>query len=235
MSSDEIEELKALGISRLATAVAPREDESQLRRSPFDDGITEEAPTPPDRAMVDGGEWQPGGTAAADAPPAPPSSDAAADAPAPETKAEPPALQDPQSHVAPPAPPREISAEEQARGAKAIGVAVAMVVTSSIEAAKRLAIHQRLPPPLVPLVLSCDEGRSAAIASVVTAAFASVVTKYAGGVVRYTDEAIVVAAVVACAAAQAAARKLPPQTDAERAQLAEVAAAIAAAEAAARR
>ena len=205
----------------------------ELEQEELAAGVTVEAPTRPDDEVVEGGLWNPSGAPveAAAAPPV----EAAPSSPAPlPSDGAPPALDAERSPGEEQKPAREVTPEEQARGAAAIGTAVAICVSQSVAAAKRLAIHQRLPAPLVPLIASCDERRTAAIASVVAAATASVLNKYVGGAVRYTDEAIVVVALAGCVAVNVAAAKLPKATPEELAQQRELEAMVAAAEAEAR-
>lgn len=230
-TKEEEEELAAMGGER-----APAQERPAA-------GVTVVSPTAADRSLVDGGDWDPSGASVGETPDsAQSSSEESSELPSAEASTDssseqglPPALSEDQiSPTSPSSPPSEVTPEEKERGAQMIGVAVGLVVSSSIESAKRLAMHNKLPAALAPLVMSCGPARAAAISAVVTAAVTNCMVKYAGGAIRYTDEVIVVAALAGCAAVQVAASKLPAETDAERAQRAHVEAEVVRAEAEAR-
>lgn len=231
-------------LSRLRKKVksgkASREDRAVLRQLESDappsvassasasSAVEEMVADPPPPLESAAGGWYPaGGPAPSDAlpPPQPPPQPP----PVEEEKkelGEPPALPDAPVKEA----VREVSPEEAERSVAVIGMMVAMGVAQTVESAKRLALAGKIPRQIAPLVLSCDEARTAAIAGVVAAATGNVLRKYGGGAVRYTDEAIVAVAVAASVAVNLAAAKLPPVTPEELAAAAEATAAIRAAE-----
>lgn len=202
-------------------------DPPSKRRLP--PGVTEEAPSEPGPEL-EAGSWSPAGGAPPPeeappaAPPPPPTEEASPEAP-------PPALPEAPPEVT---PPREVSPEEAERGVAVVGMLVAMGVAQTVAAAKRLVMAGAAPAQLAPLVMSCDEGRTAAISAVVATATANVLRRYGGGAVRYTDEAIVAVACLAMVGVNVAAARLPPPTPEEEAAARKATEEVRAAEAAAR-